>query len=257
MDMHGNVFIGTSGWNYKHWANGVFYPPDIKPAGWLAYYCQVFPTVEVNNTFYRLPERSVFEKWREFTPPDFRFSLKVSRFFTHMKHLQDPQIHAARFLNNASGLGDKMAVILFQLPAGWSFRPDRLQNLLNYLSKQKIAPGIRSAFEFRDPSWYVDLCFSILRQHHAALVLADWPGFSGQGPLTSNYVYIRRHGPAQLYSSTYSEELLIRDAERVHSWRRQGMDVFEYFNNDLGGYAVQNAQELMRLIASSAGTVQS
>src|SRR5690349_15549486 len=110
----GRVFIGTSGWNYKHWAGGVFYPAGLKPSGWLNFYYQKFPTVEVNNTFYRLPEKRVFESWHQQTPPGFVFTVKASRFITHMKKLKDIEEHAGLFLERASGLREKLHVVLFQ-----------------------------------------------------------------------------------------------------------------------------------------------
>jgi len=245
----GTVQIGTSGWNYKHWSGGVFYPPDLKPPAWLSYYSRFFSTVEVNNTFYRLPDKRVFEKWREQTPPGFVITLKVSRFFTHLKRLADPPISVGKFFENASGLGEKLGVMLFQLPPNFRYAPERLAGLLDYLDTQQVLPGVRAAFELRDREWYNEQCFELLRQHDAALVLADQPGFAAEGPVTASFVFLRRHGPGGMYVSNYPDESLERDARRIRGWNAAGKDVYIYFNNDAFGFAVRNALRLKELLA--------
>jgi uncharacterized protein YecE (DUF72 family) len=245
---HSKAFIGTSGWNYKHWMNGVFYPHGLKPDAWLRYYSQFFSTVDVNNTFYGLPNQNVFERWRSTSPPGFVFSLKASRFYTHIKRLADPETSMGKFFENASGLGDKIGVILFQLPPRWEYDPERLKIMLDYLDNQKIIPNLRSALEIRDESWYNPECFELLRQHNVSLVLADQPGFAAEGPLTASFVFVRRHGPGAMYASNYPEESLQADARKIKTWMGEGKDVYIYFNNDLGGYAVRNAMRLKELV---------
>ncbi len=246
--MSGRLLVGTSGWNYKHWANGVFYPPGLKPAQWLDHYTQFFPTVEVNNTFYGLPRRETFEKWREGTPDGFRFVLKASRFYTHMKRLIDPQEHMAQFLDAASGLEDKLDMILFQLPRGMKFSAERLEGMLRYMTQQEIAPGVCSALEIRDERWNTPACFDLLRQYNSALVFADWPTMKVIQPVTADFVYLRRHGPRALYASGYSEDELQQDAAVLRRCREQGMDGYAFYNNDFGGYAIRDSQRLMQLI---------
>jgi uncharacterized protein YecE (DUF72 family) len=146
------TFIGTSGWNYKHWSGGIFYPEGIKPVDWLNYYCRHFNSVEINNTFYRLPARRVFEKWHATTPTNFTFAVKANRFITHMKKLAHPEEHVARFLENVRALGEKLHVILFQLPPYWTFDRARLEGLFNFLSRQQLVPGLRAALEVRHAS---------------------------------------------------------------------------------------------------------
>ncbi len=240
--------IGTSGWNYRHWSGGVFYPPEMKQQAWLRYYSRFFDTVEVNNTFYRLPDKEVFQKWEQLTPPGFCFSLKVSRFYTHIKHLAQPEISMAAFLENASGMREKLGVFLFQLPPHWGYQPDRLSILLEYMSRQTVLPEARSAVELRDPTWYNPECLEMLRWHNVALVLADQPGFSAHGPLTADFVFVRRHGPGAMYASQYSEEALQADARTIRGWQEEGRDVWVYFNNDLAGYAVRNALRLKEIL---------
>ena len=246
------VHIGTSGWNYKHWSHGVFYPHGLKAESWLRYYSQFFSTVEVNNTFYGLPGKHIFERWRANTPLDFVFSLKASRFYTHLRRLADPQASLETFFEHANGLGEKRGVILFQLPPNWAFDPQRLEALLDYLSRQTLIPNLRAALEIRDESWYNETCFEMLRAHNVSLALADQPGFAGEGPVTASFVFLRQHGPGAIYASNYPEEALQRDASKIRAWMAEGKDVYLYFNNDIGGYAVKNAMRLKEIVEKPA-----
>lgn len=247
--MAARAYVGTSGWNYKHWSDGVFYPPGLKQAEWLGFYCQHFDTVEINNTFYHLPARHVFEDWRAATPDEFAFAVKASRFITHMKKLAAPEEHVALFLENASGLGHKLSVVLFQLPPYWKFNKERLEALFKFLSEQTIVPNLRSALEVRHESWNSEECFRVLREYNVSLALADWPGFAADGPVTADFVFLRRHGPGDVYASNYPDEYLRRDADRIRAWLKEGKDVYIYFNNDAYGYAVKNALRLKEFLA--------
>ncbi len=246
--MTARTFVGTSGWNYKHWSDGVFYPRGMKQGEWLAYFARHFDTVEINNTFYHLPARRVFEDWHASTPPNFTFAVKASRFITHMKKLADPQEHVRNFLENASGLREKLGIVLFQLPPYWKFNPDRLEALFDFVSTQEIVPGLRSALEVRHESWNVEECFEVLRRYNVSLALADWPGLTIEGPVTADFVFLRRHGPGSLYASDYPDSYLRRDARRIQGWVTEGKDVYIYFNNDAYGYAVKNALRLKELL---------
>ncbi len=245
----GNVWIGTSGWIYPHWGDGVFYPADLKQHDWLDFYARHFATVEVNNSFYRLPSKEVFEAWHKQTPPHFLFAVKGSRFITHMKKLKDPETSTAKFLQNVSGLKEKLGVILFQLPPFWKLNLERLSDFLEYLKEQKIVPGVRIALEIRNPSWHTPELHRVLARHNVALVFADWPDLDVRDPVTADFVYVRRHGPTWLYSSGYSDEHLRELADQIVNWVDSGRDVFVYFNNDAGGYAVENARQLQQFIA--------
>jgi uncharacterized protein YecE (DUF72 family) len=249
--MAARVFIGTSGWHYRHWSGGVFYPAGLKPSNWLDYYGQHFDSVEINNTFYRLPARCVFEKWHDTTPAHFAFAVKASRFITHMKKLANPEEHVALFLEHASGLGEKLHVLLFQLPPSWKFDPGRLEGLCDFLSRQKIVPGIRSALEVRHASWYGDACLDVLRRYRVSLVLADWPTCIVEGPPTADFVFVRRHGPGHLYASSYSDASLHREAQQIRTWVAEGRSVYVYFNNDADGYAVRNALRLRGILGQA------
>ncbi len=240
--------IGTSGWVYPHWADGVFYPPGLAPAAWLEFYARHFDAVEINTSFYRLPDRRVFEEWRDRTPPDFVFAVKASRFITHMKKLRDAERHVARFLAHASALREKLGVVLFQMPPFWRFNAARLDGLLEYLARQTIVPRLRVAVEVRHPSWRCDDCLEILRRHNTALAFTDWPGCATGEPTTADFVFLRRHGPAGPYASGYTPAVLRRDAARIRAWLAEGRDVHAYFNNDSHGYAVRDAQRLARYL---------
>lgn len=240
----GRAFIGTSGWNYRHWADGVFYPPSCKPAEWLEFYASVFEAVEINNTFYHLPPPHVFKDWHDRTPADFTFAVKASRFITHMKKLAEPELHVARFLSHAAELRGKLGVVLFQLPPFWKLNASRLEGLLDFMATQTIVPQPRVALEVRHPSWRCEECFEILRRHHAALAFSDWPGCSTEEPLTGGFGYLRRHGPAIPGSAAYPNAMLRHDAFRVRRWLAEGRDVHAYFNNDAGGHAVRDARRL-------------
>lgn len=243
----GRFFVGTSGWNYPHW-RGRFYPEDIKQKEWLEYYCRYFSTVELNVTFYRLPKKGVFEGWRRRTPEGFSFVVKASRFFTHIKRLIDPEDNLTRLLDNAIGLGDKLKFILFQLPPSMEVGLERLETLAVYMERQDISPQVRSVLEVRNGSWLAEGVYRILEEHNWLLCLADWQGLFVKGPITADFVYIRRHGPGARYSSCYSEEMLKMDAERIKGWLKEGRDVYIYFNNDAYGYAVKNALRLKELV---------
>jgi uncharacterized protein YecE (DUF72 family) len=216
----------------------------MKPSDWLKYYSRYFESVEINNSFYRLPGKDVFEKWYDTSPENFIFAVKVSCFITHMKKLAAPEGHLPPFLENGSGLKEKLGVILFQLPPFWKFNKDRLEGLFLFISQQQILPGVRSALEVRHVSWRCDACFDILKKYNVSLALTDWRELPVEGPLTANFVFVRRHGPGSLYASNYPDSHLRRDAQRMRTWLAEGKDVYIYYNNDAEGYAVKNGLTL-------------
>ena len=241
-------WVGTSGWNYPHWS-GAFYPKGVKPAAWLAHYARYFDTVEVNNTFYRLPSPDVFMRWAKEAPPGFRFALKASRFITHIKRLLEPERSAAEFLRRAAGLGDTQGPILFQMPPSGRLNLPRLQTFLAYLGRQRLLANLRAVFEFREPSWLSPEVQHLLREADAALCLADWPDLPVDGPTTASFVYLRRHGAGARYAGAYPRAALTRDAERIKGWLAEGKSVFIYFNNDAEANAVRDALVLKELLA--------
>ncbi len=250
----GRAFIGTSGYSYPHWGSGVFYPKGLKPTDWLSFYSRHFETVELNNPFYRLPSEEAFERWRKETPPGFIFAVKGSRFITHIKRLGDPEGSVATFLQRAALLKEKLGPLLFQLPPWWSLNLERLDGFLRYLRRQRILPQPRVALEVRHKSWLDPRVFRLLNEAGVALCLADWSELPVEGPLSADFVYIRRHGPTSRYRSCYPEERLQEEARRIRGWLKEGLDVYIYFNNDACGYAVQNALRLKELIGRTSSS---
>ncbi len=235
--------IGCSGFLYDHW-KGAFYPEDVARNQWLAYYCKHFSTVELNVTFYGLPERETFAKWHMATPGDFRFALKGSRFITHVKKLKDCAEPLEAFFSRAALLKDKLEVILWQLPPAFSLDIERLSEFLQLLGLYRI----RSAFEFRNKTWISKKIFSILERENAAICMADHPDFLMDIPATADFLYIRRHGTGGNHAAAYGTDLLKKDAKIIKAHLKKKTDVYVYFNNDAMGHAPQNALELVRLL---------
>lgn len=237
------TYIGTSGFMYKHWHDGVFYPKDLKQDKWLSYYCDYLDSVELNVTFYRLPLPSVIDRWHNNTPKDFTFSAKGSRFITHTKLLKDPLPNLEKYFSTVKRLKNKLSVVLWQLPPKFEKDLDRLSNFVKHL--KKIAP-CRQAFEFRHPSWFCNDVFNILKSENIAICRADWPECSKNAPFIADFVYIRKHGATgMLYGGCYSESQLKNEALTIRNTRK---DYYIYFNNDAQGWAVKNAVKLKEII---------
>jgi uncharacterized protein YecE (DUF72 family) len=243
MARRGHVRVGTSGWIYKHW-RGVVYPPDLPVRRWLAHYAESFDTVEVNNSFYRLPPEETFRSWAGQVPPGFVFAVKASRYLTHMKKLKDPEQPLANVLGHARALGEHLGPVLYQLPPGWHMNLDRLRHFLALLPA-----GITHVMEFRDPSWYAEEVRAALAEFGVSFCIHDLRGQSCPDWVTGPAVYVRFHGPtARAYAGRYSPGQMRAWAERIDRWRRAGHDVYAYFNNDDAGHAVTNARELRDLL---------
>jgi len=240
------VWIGTSGWIYKHWV-GIFYPPNLPAGEHLPYYATHFPTVEVNYSFYRLPERSAFEAWRQQTPVGFLFAVKGSRYLTHMKKLKDPQEALARLMERATALEEKLGPILFQFPHTWAANLSRLDEFLGAL--EAYAPR-RFAFEFRHESWLCPPVYALLERAGAALCAPVSPRLPRHLGLTAPWTYIRMHeGRAGI---GFGGAELQEWAGHIGRFERQGADVYVYFNNDPQGYALRDADALRRLLGRDA-----
>jgi uncharacterized protein YecE (DUF72 family) len=236
--------VGCSGWQYKHW-RGNFYPADIPQKRWLEHYAAHFDTVEINNTFYRLPEASSFKEWRRRAPHDFEYAVKASRFLTHMKKLKDPQAPIARFFDRARYLGPALGPVLFQLPPRWPLNIERLQEFLEALPRRR-----RYAIEFRDPSWYADDVLARLASRRVALCLHDMTGSESGKRVTGPFVYVRFHGSqgVRKYCGTYSDNTLDEWAQWLSDRLRAGLPVYAYFNNDADGHAPRDAVRLREKI---------
>jgi len=235
--------IGTSGWVYRHWM-GVFYPPDLAGDELLPFYATHFDSVEINYSFYRLPERSTFEFWRRQVPPHFLFAVKASRFLTHMKKLSDPEKPLARLMERAAGLGERLGPILFQLPHTWGRNTERLAGFIDALSR--YAPQ-RFAFEFRHASWLVPDVYTLLERAGAALCLPVHPTIPLEVRTTAPWTYIRLHGGR--HGIGYGDDELAEWVRRIRGFLGSGLDVYVYFNNDAEGHAVRDAGRLKQLLS--------
>lgn len=243
--MAGDVRIGCSGWSYPHWRT-VFYPEKLPAREHFAFYAHHFDTVELNNSFYRQPTRERFEAWRKQAPPGFLFGVKGSRYITHVKRLAVEQKSIDLVVESALGLGDKLGPILFQLQANFKLDLERLERFLLML------PGDRRfTIEFRHDSWLVPAVFERLHEHRIALTIPDHPKMPNSFEITSDFTYIRMHLPP--HGLRYGQRQLEPWADRVIDWRRRRLDVFVYFNNDMEGHAVTDAQTLTSLVAGKLG----
>jgi len=238
------LHIGTSGWHYPHWENGVFYPPGLARTSQLSFYAQHFKTVELNASFYHLPRPKTFEGWRQKTPDDFVFAVKASRYISHVKRLRDCQEPWEKLSSAAKELGEKLGLILFQLPPSLEVSPRRLEAFLRLLPEEP-----RYSFEFRHASWLCDGVYDILRSQGVALCIPDSPGMPKSLEVTAPFVYVRMHGSASPYGSKYTDEELEQWAGRIKGFLKRGLEVYVYFNNDAYGYALQNAEKLEQLLA--------
>jgi len=273
------LYIGTSGYNYKHWRE-VFYPKGLSQKNWLSFYAKYFDTVEINATFYGNFKKNVFENWAGEVPDNFQFCLKGPRFITHVKRLKTVEDSISIFFENAIGLGEKLNIILWQFPKSFKMNEENLARLESFLS---ILPNsikchqilkhpksasydvaaqvqsdnriIRHAFEFREGSWFTKQIYQLLNKYKAGFVIPDSPQFQFStlnlaSHLTSGkleFYYIRFHGSSELYSSEYTKEELKNWSLKIKKMLKKG-DVYCYFNNDAQGFAVKNAMELKEIL---------
>ncbi len=236
------VHIGTSGWHYKHW-KGPFYPSDLPASKMLAWYVERFDTVEINNSFYRLPQESALRSWCSQTPPNFCFTVKASRYITHNRKLEDPEDTVEKFMAVVDKLERRLGPILFQLPPSWKLNAERLETFLYGLPR-----GHRYAFEFRNETWNVPEVYAILRRHNAAFCIYELAGFQSPIETTADFAYVRLHGPGSKYQGDYSAQTLQLWTNRIAKWRKTLKHVFVYFDNDQSGFAAKNALELKAMI---------
>lgn len=240
------LYVGTSGWQYRHWRDA-FYPKGVAQRDWLAWYARHFRTVELNNSFYRLPEASSFERWRDGTPRGFRFAVKMSRYLTHIRRLREPAEPVARFMDRASRLGPKLGPVLVQLPPHMPADPERLDVAL-----AQFPPRTRVAVEFRDPSWFCEEVRQVLRRRSAALCLADAPDFQTPRWRTTPWGFVRFHAGHGTPFPCYQEGELDRWAHRIAELWPASSSVYAYFNNDTNCCAPRDAVTFARL-AERAG----
>jgi uncharacterized protein YecE (DUF72 family) len=242
------IRIGCSGWNYAHWRGGAVYPKGCPPSRWLATYAQWFDTVEVNATFYRLTKPHVVAAWLEQTPDDFLFTIKGSRYLTHMKRLLEREEGLKRFYDSIEPLigSPKMGPVLWQLPPDFKRDDDRLVAWLDTLD---TTPTRRHTIEFRHATWYAEPVFALLRERNVALAIGDRPDLPQPPTLepTADFAFIRFHYGARGRRGNYSDTELSEWADRIAALATD-VDVFAYFNNDWEGFAVRNGERLRRLL---------
>lgn len=242
MDKDISIRTGTSGWTYKHW-QGVFYPVDLPQSKWLEYYTGHFDTVELNASFYRLPNPRTFENWNARTPDNFRWSVKASKYITHTKRLRDPAEPLQRLYDAVKGLGEKLGAILVQLPPNLAFDEILFRDFCSSLNTD-----IRHTLEVRHASWLSDNAYTILNEFNIALCISDTAGrYPSAEEITADFAYVRLHGSQKLYASGYTEDELQTWAQKINAWDR---DAFIYFDNDFEGHAVKDAKRLKEILGS-------
>jgi len=215
----------------------------------LAYYVRHFDTLELNNSFYRLPTIAAFESWRDATPKNFVYAVKASRFITHNKKLKDPENALDNILPRAEHLGKKLGPVLFQLPHKWKLNLERLEGLLEVLPRDH-----RYAFEFRELSWMTPEVNRLLERYNAAFCIYELAGYHSPFDVTADFAYVRLHGPgAGKYQGSYSHAQLRAWAKRIQEWAKTLKAVYVYFDNDQAGYAAQNALELKQVVFGQPG----
>jgi uncharacterized protein YecE (DUF72 family) len=236
------VRIGCSGWIYQHW-RGLFYPEKLAVKRWFAVYAETFDTVEINNSFYRLPKPETFAAWRDQAPPGFCYAVKANRFLTQARKLKDCAEPLARQMASFNALKPALGPILYQLPPRFKINLERLESFLALL------PGdVTNVFEFREPSWYCDEVFALLERHGASFCAHDMPGSQSPRRAVGPIAYLRFHGGLSKYYGRYSDGALLFCTYCFVGNARGGRPVWAYFNNDPEAHAIDDAQTLRAMV---------
>lgn len=236
------IYLGTSGWYYKHWI-GNFYPQDLDQNKWLEYYSEKFNSVEVNSSFYRLPFKNMIKGWINRTPDDFKLTFKGSQIITHRKKLKDIDEYLNRFHERIKIAEDRIGVILWQLPPTLKKDINLLENFLNSLKNQ-----YKQCIEFRHNSWFKNEIYNIFKKYDIAFCVVSAPGLNEDVEITSNFAYFRWHGINNWYNYNYSKQELYSWAVKIKKLDVE--NIYGYFNNDYNAYAPKNCLELKRIIES-------
>ena len=240
-----SVRIGCSGWAYKHW-RGILYPEGLPQRLWFDRYAQDFDTVEINNSFYRLPPCSTFEKWRDQAPAGFCYTVKANRFLTQAKKLKECEEPLERMMSAVRCLGDRLGPMLYQLPPSMKINLDRLRDFLELVPKDVV-----NVFEFRDKSWYVEDTYNLLDRYDASFCVHDMLGSASERIAVGRIAYLRFHGSEGKYWGRYSDGDLLSWGDWILDQAREGTPVWCYFNNDIHGHAVHDALTLKAMIAQA------
>ena len=236
------IRIGCSGWNYKHWREA-FYPKGLPVSRWFQFYAEHFDTVEINNSFYRLPSPETFAKWRDQAPSGFCYAVKANRYITQAKKLLDPEKPIERMMASVRHLADRLGPILYQLPPSLGLNLERLEQFLAVLPKD-----VTSVFEFRAKSWYVPETYELLERHGAAFCTHDMAGSASERIAVGPIAYVRFHGGVGKYWGRYSDERLLGWADWMLGQAKAGRPVWAYFNNDIHAHAIHDAQTLKSMV---------
>jgi uncharacterized protein YecE (DUF72 family) len=240
------IRIGCSGWNYRHWRE-LFYPRGLPVRSWFGFYAEHFDTVEINNSFYRLPSAETFAKWRDQAPPGFCYAVKANRFLTQAKKLKDCEEPLARMMAPVRALGPALGPILYQLPPRLRINLERLESFLKLVPKDVV-----NVFEFREKSWYVEETFELLGRYGASFCVHDMTGSASERRAVGPVAYVRFHGGEGKYWGRYSDEGLLSWTDWIVDQARQGRPVWCYFNNDIDAHAIHDAQTLKAMVAQAA-----
>jgi uncharacterized protein YecE (DUF72 family) len=242
-----DIWAGCSGWNYAHW-RGIFYPGGLPQREWLRFYAQHFLTAEINYSHYREPAESSWKNWRASVPDGFRFAVKAHRYLTHLRQLKDPEDSLRRVIEGAERLGPKLGPILYQLPPQFHRTGENVERLERFLG---LLPRRRKhAFEFRHNSWFGDDTQDLLRRHGAGFCSHDMSGMDCPLVATAPFAYLRFHGPGARYAGRYTDDALTEWAGRIRELADGLEEVYMYFNNDMHGYAVENALTIARMLGA-------
>lgn len=241
--MKEKIHIGTSGWSYKHW-KGIYYPEKLVPTKWLPFYAQTFKTTEINASFYRLPLEQTVINWTKMVPKDFLFCPKMSRYLTHLKKLHEPEESLERFFSVFHHMKKMMGPVLVQLPPSLKFNYDIAEHLYSLFKKQY--KDYEFVMEVRHKTWLQEDSLTLMTKYDVGLVISQsGDRFPYSEMVTAKNIYVRFHGPSALYSSSYSDEMLQEFAKKFKTWVKEKHEVWAYFNNDVGGYALGDAQRLI------------
>jgi uncharacterized protein YecE (DUF72 family) len=244
--MNEKIHIGTSGWSYKHWRE-LYYPKKLATAKWLEFYAESFDTTELNASFYRLPSPETPKHWRKRVPKGFRFCVKMNRYLTHMKKLIEPEEPLARFFDIFSPMKKIMGPVLIQLPPMLKFNYDRAQHLYALLKRKY--KSYEFVMEVRHDTWLQKESLSLMTKYNIGLVISQsGVAFPYSEYVTAKNIYVRFHGPKELYASSYSDAMLKSFAKKFRKWVKQGHEIWIFFNNDIHGYAVGDAKRLMAMV---------
>ena len=240
-----DIRIGTSGWHYNHWKE-LFYPPGLPKNKWFEHYAQHFDTVEINNTFYHLPKEVSLQRWHKQAPKNFLYAVKANRYITHIKRLKDVSEEVDRFFERIGLLKSKLGPVLYQLPPSLRKDLDLLESFIKLLPKK-----LPAVFEFRHNSWFSEDTFELLNKYNAAFCVHDLSGKETPRIVTADIIYVRFHGPTGKYEGDYSKSMLQSWAKWLKDHTKEVRGIYAYFNNDIGGHAIQNTKQLKEQLCIS------